>query len=876
MPRWPSLLGSVTALLLAATSNAAQLFDSKLVDPFDAKSPSGSFVLHVDPSERLGWGPAKYTLARNGEVLFTKELDCTIREVVVGEDGVCGGSAQRLAKTGGLELVLLLLGRDGTKLFEEVLPPEQGYMHGPNFPYAAGNILVADGDCVVFRVMHWDPNRGEHGGEAIEEWRVVRCSTGEKLSVTVPANHLAEPRGVHWFAATQPIRGAPLLAAQAMVRSSESGERGATIAVFDLQGKPVWERREAEDYLIAEDEEAEDQLWSWIREHGALFECETPGRFEFALARERKRVLCEVRPDPAHTGQWIVDEVGRKDYVIPFQPAEEPTEKEDPTFQLELLGTIELQAADSPVERIWKFDIDDRGRLGAMVIARDQLPRFVLRQPSGDLVADVALELGPSEEPPQPGLVWLKGDRWLVHTSEIRLDEDSRAHAWWLDLPGGALTEIQDFECAPIDKADGTFDGGFVALTSKMAEYTIIETLSSFDAEGHLRWEDVQAYGQSDDGLFSPEGLAFSPIGEVGVLDNIKKVIQRFDLAGKLTSEIDLAQAFGREPNYPDELGVDPNGNWVVYDSNDSPPVTRVTCDAQVTASFAPAYPDGRTIHAPDGLRVAPDGSLWASDSYALVRLDASGVVDRVLGEPPSEVDLGEVTDCFIDPTGRILMEDLRTHAVHVFDSRGQRLAICKLGTKGERGSGCLAVAPDQSIYVGGRKFAPNGVALGYGPLVGVNLFQPASGRRWAIDNEVLHLFESDGTQLKGISRSPDDRWLYTYGTTNCAVGADGTLVLSSRRRLHLFSADGEPLRTLEESPGGSWAKLALSKSYVFAVTPSAVWRTNLETGASAKSALEEVDDEGSTLTPAWREDLGELWLANPVAKKVERYRVKE
>jgi hypothetical protein len=870
MSRWLSRLAAVAAAFCAASPGFAQRFEERLVDPFEAKSPSGSYVLRVDPSEPLGWKSARYELKRDGEVLWAKELDCTLQDVVVGDNGICAGSAHRVAQTGGLELVLLLIGRDGTQLFQTVLPPERGYMHGPDFPYTQSNLLMPEQDRVVFRTSHHDWNRGEHGGDSFEVWRVVSCSTGKEIAKYEPASQLNEPRGISRFAAVQRIRGTPLVAVHALVLSFDPpvDEHGATFAVLDLDGKPVWERREAHDYEFSEDEEADRLLWPWIAKHGALLDCDAPGRFEFALVQEGKRVLCEASADPDRADQWNVNELARSDYELPFQEVEETEPDDYPAFPFELVGTIELQGAGGATERFWKFDIDDRGRLGAIVTAEGELPRFVLREPDGDFVADVTLQLMPTEEPWETGLIWLKGDRWLVHASE--LGDDARAHAWWIDLPSGVPTEIQDFECAPIDKADGTLDGGFVALTSEMVEYTIIQTLSSFDAEGRLRWQNVVAYGQSDSGLFSPDDVAVSPKSEIGVLDNIKDVIQRFDLAGKLAGEIDLAQALSHDPGYPTELGVDSEGNWIVYDS---PLVSRITRDAELIADFTPSHADGRTFHSPDGFRAAPDGSLWASDGYALVHLDAKGVVDNILGEPPNVWALGEVDGCIIDHTGRILMSDLRTQSVHVFDAEGKLLAICKLDPEDSTDYGRLTVAPDLSIHVGNRRFAPNGVPLGIdAALGGVHRYQPTDGKRWEIHLDVLHLYGSDGTELKQITHSPDGRWLVS--SYECAVGPEGMLVLSGRKRYHLFSPDGEPLRSLQIAPPAA-ANLALSTSHVFAVSYEHVWRTSLESGEIQRVKHGVEDAEHTTLVPAWREELRELWLANPIAKKVLRYRVK-
>ncbi len=879
--RWFRRFLVVAGLALAALPAVSQ--DSEMVDPYDARSPSGNYALHVDPSTWSGLGPAIYTLMRDGEVLWSRQLDYTLRDVVVGDDGAFAGSAQRRTESHELELMLLLLNRECAPLFQAVLPREWQEMHGPEFPYAVGNLLIPELNRIVFRVVHYDSSR-EGLERGFEVWRVVDGSTGKEITQTIPARHLEESRGVGRFAAVQSIRGTPLIAAHGLVLSfGPVVESGAVFAVFDLEGTPVWERREALDYVIPNDEQASGWLWYWVTQHGVLLDCSEPKRFEFALAREGKRVLCELTDDPARSGQWLVNEIHRADYQLPFRGEE--AKETYPPFSLEPMGTIELQGANAIVERIWNFDIDDRGRLGAIVTADGKPPRFVLRDAEDATLADIVLRFEQQLESSRPGVAWLKSDRWLIYLGNWL--KDQQESAWWLDLPGGQLTAIQDFDCAPIEKADGTFDGGFVALTTQRAEYTNITSVCLFDAQGQLKWQDSVAYGQNASGLLGPEAVAVSTRGEIGVLDNSKRVIHRFDKAGKLESEIDLAQALGRDLSYPTDLGVDPDGNWVVCDFNGTPPILRVTRDGQLSASFEAAYADGRTFSPPDGIRVAPDGSLWASDGFALVRLDASGVVDRVAGDPPAEWDLGEVELTCIDAGGRILLADKRTHAVHVFDSGGRLLTTCKLDpraldeltelgwiTSGRDGSIHVGVAPIGDMdrrYFG---FDANGVALGSESFTGATLFQRSTGRRWQIHAGKIRLYDPDGALLKETSRSPDDRWLTS--SEDCAVAADGTLVVESRESYHVYSPDGEPIRSLPIPADRGFANLTLSKTHVIAVWGADVWRTELATGKTQHATLELVDPSRSAFVPAWREELGELWLADPATKKVRKYRVKD
>jgi hypothetical protein len=178
-------------------------------------------------------------------------------------------------------------------------------------------------------------------------------------------------------------------------------------------------------------------------------------------------------------------------------------------------------------------------------------------------------------------------------------------------------------------------------------------------------------------------------------------------------------------------------------------------------------------------------------------------------------------------------------------------------------------VVRDQRRY---RKFSSHGEPLDGEAFGGV--FQQASGRRWQASQGVVRLYASDGTEQKQILHSPDGRW-FDYSRT-CAVAMDGTLVVQSRDRYHLFSAEGEPIRSLPIPVRTDYANLALSGSHVFATSVASVWRTDLNSGSIQYARLEAAAGNFALLVPAWREEVGELWLVNPSTKQVLRYRVKE
>jgi sugar lactone lactonase YvrE len=552
-------------------------------------------------------------------------------------------------------------------------------------------------------------------------------------------------------------------------------------------------------------------------------------------------------------------------------------------LELDLLGTIELQAtAPAPAES-WDFDLDDQGRLGRMVRLADGGTRFELRDGAGALVAAVALPIRDTPESTTPAAFCVQGGRWLVHTATY--GEQGRAKAWWLDLPAGTLTPIERFVCSPIDKGAGTGDGGFVVLTSRSVPYGIETTLSSFDAQGRLRWCVTEAYGDSEDGLFSPEDVCVSPRGEIGVLDNVRDDIQRFDLDGRLTGVIHLADALGRKPNYPARLGVDAQGDWVVQDFGGSPSGLRISRDGRLLSSFTPHFADGRVVAMRGGLQGAPDGRVWTSDGFAGLRLDANGVVDLVAGMAPEAGALSEVEDCFLDARGRAALADHRTHAIHVFDATGARVAVCvpapdDLAENAEVAG--IALADDGQVHAWlglfsffgqlGVVFGPDGTRLGRDDVSGPSFFQPGKSSRWVTTLLDLRLLGSDGEVVRTISRSPDHRWLGTVRAA--AVAPGGELAVIARDRLHVFAADGAPGTTFELPGDARHANLAFDGTHVLLAWLGQLWEVDVTSGRLRHAVLPDVTPDAAT-RPAWGADGAELRILDEKARRVLRYAIR-
>ena len=81
------------ALLLALPLPALIQAVPRVLQPQDHASPSGRYVLHVDPTNRLGAGPGRYRLSLDGEPVWASEHEVTLWDARVLEDGWTVGYA---------------------------------------------------------------------------------------------------------------------------------------------------------------------------------------------------------------------------------------------------------------------------------------------------------------------------------------------------------------------------------------------------------------------------------------------------------------------------------------------------------------------------------------------------------------------------------------------------------------------------------------------------------------------------------------------------------------------------------------------------------------------------------------------------------------
>lgn len=861
---------ALAVLVAFAGAPAAQGFQD--LDPSTYVSPSGEYALFVDPSARTGAGEGRYRFTRKGEELWSGTRPWTLREAEVTNDGLVGGYAYGAGPSGGEgdSLTIVLLEANGTARLEELSKREgvSSCTSRPD-PMVNGIFLDPDNDRMVVRFQtrlgilldSGDWKLGEH-------WATYVLSSG------IAGRRLRPRAALEMDERLGPISAARALPGTGLVLVHwgwyERDALGSVFTLHDAQGELRWRLDWRTEISGRDSSSPESALWQKLRQSGAILEVAAPGRFTLGDAAKLERATFEARRDEG-TGTFEVREIARSLFEPRLQlgptmlaPSGEPEHLLRPQH----LGTIVLGEAPAlpPIHDVIEFGVDGRGRLG--VLCGNHLRReFVLVEADGAV-------LGTVELPGMPGgalfdMACVGGESWIVVTRPVTAGVGQSA--WWVEPEAGRLVPIEGFNgtCSPELMSHDSGD----PLPCRIS--------GPHDPQDPSSW--VQA-------------LAMTSDGRVAVLSHFPQRVQLFSRTGELERAIVLKEAWGREPRYPTGMRADLDGGVIVHDQGE-PPIVRMDREGAVTAAFTPLFPDGNEFTLHGDVQVAPDGTLWTSDGYALLALDGTGVVQRVLGAERDAEALGKITALVVGPGDLLYAVDRRTGAVHVFDETGRRLHVCKPSAEDfadERVRRWLTVFASGEVFLSGdaskglARFGANGERLGIGPATSADglqkwYAQPGTGRMWVVGRSSVSLREADGRVLRSIERAPDGKWL--HGLTDAAVARDGSLAVTSVEtalggrvvaRLLVCSPEGEASRFLDLPPDFvTYRSFAFDGRKLACLLWDSAFTTSmglvdLETGVVQRLALER---SCVHWTPAFAADGSELWLFDG-ERRVERYRL--
>ena len=285
-----------------------------------------------------------------------------------------------------------------------------------------------------------------------------------------------------------------------------------------------------------------------------------------------------------------------------------------PNRPLRHLGQIELRgpagATRLPIQRVHDFVIDAHGRIA--FVNENALTTSLARvDASGKTCGTLSLDAIKGEGNSKLLFACVGGERFVLINS-TSAHGNSAGTAWWADFTTGKTTAISTFDRSHVGYVAGFPDGRF-----SVGAWNCDDGITAFDGQGRRVWSQ-----RSDPSAIvrtlmrqSPKALTVTTTGEVMALEIDSKSVYRFDQTGRHLGTIDLAKAWGREPNDPTGIEADKAGGFIISDSKGSPPVVRMNANGSVRAAFQPRHPDGRA--AGSEVKTAPDGRLWTCDGRA-------------------------------------------------------------------------------------------------------------------------------------------------------------------------------------------------------------------------------------------------------------------
>mgnify|MGYP001384995799 CR=1 FL=1 len=840
--RWLVIVIGVGVTAVAAPRAMAK----DVLHPTTYRSASGDFELAVDPTDRRGVGPATCTMTRAGQELWKRDMDVSLWDAVVTTDGRTIGYAYERGYHGwtptdaaeGNVIWVIILDAGGRLVTKApYLRNDQRFMMDPppsQHPIVLGITALEDQDLAIVRAKQ------AVNGDVVLWWK-YRISTGEHVGDVEPAMPLFNGMGFVKELAVLAVPDSPLLAVHWYLW--RGGNASATVALMNVAGEIVWSRGFPGAY------DGFEGRASWWDIQESSFSQFTVGPRTVSFTMYESGETTRMMWPPDDPSAVTVEVAAGPDLATRKAIRDQlPSPR---VVELEELGRIDLGAgapAGSPFGAIYDYALDDRGRIGWMRWVDGTL-RLMLITTDGELVTELAI--GIEGQTRVPSIVWCEGSRWLIYRNPY---EGNPAEAWWVDVDSGDVSALPDLKAGVIESVAPAPEGGFIALATPPGQHLYDKSLSSFDAEGNLRWCTR---------LESPQAVTVTTDGQIVVIDGIHGDVRWFDAEGQQTKNRPLEDMLGRRPKYVSRVAPDQDGGIIVFDFAGDPTTNRFSADGTLTSGVTPRHADGQPFRARKGVRVDPEGRMWTSDEHSFLRLDDNGVVDRVLGDAPADRPLRRIAGMTIAPDGRIYAVNRDNAAIHVFDAAGTPTHIVRPDPGDFESEGSIAeimVSADGSMFytpglqmrTKGKpqflRFAPDGTRMGFVPTNTGDCwsadwyFHPESTRRWQTACRGIELVEEDGAVLRTIDRRPDGNWVEVVSAIGVARDGSFAAAMSSMDRTRhdlvsicTYTSEGDPVGVMPMVSGGGGRGMAYAPPLVAIMEREGLWVYDTRVGGSAK-----------------------------------------
>ncbi len=817
-----------------------------VVNPARYQSASGTYEFFVEPSEKDGNGPAKYRLVCNGKDVWADERPFTLWQAAVTDTGTVVGYSYEGGVTGGFKgepeigvvstrthagLHAYIFGADGKRILRDRIAATRSRNNAGTDSEAVSGILVdAVSDRFLVQFHHSMFN-------SPPLWVSYGLTTGDKLG----SFHVAIPKHKDYdylqVMRTELIPGTPLVVIHwsALSRSGGGVAGTAALSVVTLEGEEVWSMFLPGEYAALNERGRE----RWQQNHGLWKQLTFDQRaFSFSSIGLTANLSFSVVQTSGSSQEWSV--VRTKSDVDP-QIAESVSkvDEEQRSLELEFLGYIELGWADHkeqqvPFSIVDNFRIDEEGNLGFVSPNRDGSVQFVRVDSEGKILSNFDLDLPVQDAESSPLILPTSKDRWLVVFRSWYTDPFSKA--WWLTPSTQKLIPIPSFHNGRTIDLDRTGDGGFVTASHVNVWNGNACLIQRYDRLGAKLWESSLCHL----GLWSPLKLIDvtwqEQGGAVALSRGYEAQLIFIDPDGELKRAVPVTDIIEKELHWPTGLSADTNGGLIFNDMG-APPTFRINAADEVIATTRPRFKDDQILKMTDDVQVAPDGALWTSDGYALLRLDETGVVDKVIGRQSREKDSLSIGQLSVASSGEIYVTHGESWSVHVYDTEGKFLRkYDPLDGPSEEvryfrfapspdGGAVRIETSDSKVYELSKSGELRELQLpAKTDPKSKRVAKPGSEDYWMIDKKQVTLVDFKGTVKKMIEKRPNGHWMETIFSHS--VARDGSLALLVRndsslyRRgvtLCIYDSNGEPLQTSELNHDSKYSDLSLCAN--FAVT---------------------------------------------------------
>jgi hypothetical protein len=883
---------AVVAFMLVCPSMWPRLAGPRpFVNPSTYSSPSGEFSLFVDPTDRLGRGPAEYRFIKRGAVSWAKQLPFTLHNAVVADSGHVIGYAY----TNGLEgrpaagdgagygeFVAVILTEKGESILNETHQRDGSrFEDGVPNPAAEGIIIDGQGKRAIFRIPDPDLNRG------IEKWWIYDPDNGKHLETIAPEKPIGSYNRIFSIKA---VPGTPFVLTQ--WSNYAAAMPGAIFTLVDPIGKSIWDVNVY--YSYSSQGNSTNEIMRIIAGNGAITDRRKPGIFNLPFAADKLRISYAVVKQPS--GKWEVKKTGQSP-LVPYtlnRPAPLPAFR---AINLEKLGAAGLSAGfdqkASSIHNIISFEFDAKGNICAL--RGGTSPALLYLSQDGDVLKELQLPIrNLSEEFRYSNPANVGDNLFVVSASTPAI---GAAAQWFLaDFQAGVIDKIDSDVCPFVNQAAGFPDGRFAALTTRNEKYTMTPGLFFFDPNGKIIWKKERGdYSSRSNDLFSPSDIITYKTDCIAVLDKIRHTIQIFDTKGSFIRSINLNDAWGRKPNYPTHLAQDRNGGFLVYDFNAPKTFVQIDEHGAILNESTPALADGIPLYVHRVIR-SPQGDLWINNVNALFRLGPDSKVVFALGQSPQKSILSMPGRVETGPDNRIYIADRRTKTIHVFDSSGASTGRYSPNAEDLKETSeveHIAITHEGAMYVSlgsstrYLRFLNNGTREGWAPHIDVDrikqkwYFQPSSGLCWILGYNDVFLMRNLENVIKKISRRPDGRWL-EYPDSG-AVAADGSLAVlahtqsgtSGTYSITTYSSSGEPQKTFD-LPFSLFSvhRLAYDGKWVVILVKNDVFVYGLDGKSVGKFSLPPLEENDEWDGPWLAKQEKELWFIERKELQLHRYAV--